>query len=1371
MIQWEARRFGGALRGWTAVGLLIVLAATRMAAGAGYFVSLQGRDDATGRSRETAFRTIQKGVSSLQTGDVLTIAPGEYFETVRRDKLGGLDADTVIRAEVPGTVLIRGDVPLPAFRKVDGYRFVYEADVELPGDVQAVNDLDALRAYPCLPSLPGLDFRPGSFHNVAAAKKLYVITADFSPADTRRFTASLRNEAGIELRDAKRLRLEGLSVTGFRDAGILLSRPRRCVVSDCRAYLNSRGIQIDSQATGGPLGGGNSIEHCIAWANQGDGLSANVQNDDTIRHSLAFLNGGSGMFLYAGAPQVSRMHDNLAWGNGSDFFMKSGISRHQVERCTGPGRWPHESGGSDIRHCLLGLLDRGPRKELDFVNNIQLLELMRDKPDIDWGAEFADPANHDYRLQATSRFRGSGAQGSDLGAYPFRPNIFYLSPKGSDAADGLSVARAWATLERAGRELKPGDTLYLSPGRYAGRLRIAGKPGEGRLQVRGRGAEAAELAGPVAVEDARGISFERLRFAGPIVVSGGGGVVFEQCSFAEDGRLSLQRVNGLRVVHCGFSGGGDSQVALAGCSDVYLSGNRFENARGVAVAADRPEAVLYSDYNAYRLPVSAWRVGSKEISLDRLPGGWERYGTSADNDARMASASGPYGRAVGPYRPDPGLVFRMVGPFVHAVGATSANIEWFASHRARIVMDWGTTPACTNGVLVDRDRFGTDSEEYGGFSLTGLQPNTTYYVKLRSVQPVDTPRALTGVEWSPAPVPFKTATEYPAPYVYHVAPDGDDAADGLSPERSLRTITRAAALVRPGDTVRVAGGVYHECLYVRATGLPGRPITFSSRLGERVVLDGGVNREMNSLLVAFDKSYLRIDGFYMRNVTGEGLTAAGVIRWFGGQDVRITRVLQEDRVNGWPAPFFNAWNVSDMLVRNCVSVNTMGGPTGGNAPRLRMENCALLRNRIGGVQGGWASRPEFRSVLLSNIITDCQANKIHQPIGPLRSSDVLVLRNNAYFLRPERRVQLDHVMNMAEFEEQVLRDGGMIGDTRFAGLHRAGADLPLPGFGVDAVFGTKGDLTFANFIATNPEFIRRGIGLNPDDFRGFEGGPLSVADLIRLSGDLPPQPDIGFGSRYRAALKALLDRAARQPSDSLRHELREAFVAADAARQTRRDADILLVEAQATLARPYMGDAARLHKGLSEAIAALAVMLRDGAAEIEAVRGKERMLRAAVADYDAGRLIQVRLPAAGWRFRTDPQRAGREDRWFSPAYGDGAWRSDVPIEANWQDHMKVPYFGDAWYRRRFDAPPIPDRGVRVWLNFHGVDEEAWVWLNGAYVGAHTIGPDGWQVPFQLDVTDHVKPGAANQITVMVRNTAGQGGIWKAIYLNVRDASN
>ena len=84
-----------------------------------------GDDARSGRRRGDAFLTIQRGVDALAPGDTLTIGRGEYAEAVSRGTLGGDDADTVIRAEIPGTVTLRGDVAAPEFEKVDGCRFIY----------------------------------------------------------------------------------------------------------------------------------------------------------------------------------------------------------------------------------------------------------------------------------------------------------------------------------------------------------------------------------------------------------------------------------------------------------------------------------------------------------------------------------------------------------------------------------------------------------------------------------------------------------------------------------------------------------------------------------------------------------------------------------------------------------------------------------------------------------------------------------------------------------------------------------------------------------------------------------------------------------------------------------------------------------------------------------------------------------------------------------------------------------------------------------------------------------------------------------------------------------------------------------------------
>ncbi|WP_022916207.1 right-handed parallel beta-helix repeat-containing protein [Ruania albidiflava] len=74
--------------------------------------------------------------------------------------------------------------------------------------------------------------------------------------------------------------------------------------------------------------------------------------------------------------------------------------------------------------------------------------------------------------------------------------------------------------------------------------------------------------------------------------------------------------------------------------------------------------------------------------------------------------------------------------------------------------------------------------------------------------------------------------------VLHVSPTGSDTADGA--ERTpLRTISRAAALALPGDTVQVHGGQYREWVRPARGGISDqRRIVYTAAPGEHVVIKG-----------------------------------------------------------------------------------------------------------------------------------------------------------------------------------------------------------------------------------------------------------------------------------------------------------------------------------------------------------------------------------------------------------------------------------------------------------------------------------------------------------------------------------------------------
>jgi len=150
-------------------------------------------------------------------------------------------------------------------------------------------------------------------------------------------------------------------------------------------------------------------------------------------------------------------------------------------------------------------------------------------------------------------------------------------------------------------------------------------------------------------------------------------------------------------------------------------------------------------------------------------------------------------------------------------------------------------------------------------------------------------------------------------------------------------------------------------------------------------------------------------------------------------------------------------------------------------------------------------------------------------------------------------------------------------------------------------------------------------------------------------------------------------------------------------------------------------------------------------------------------DLDLRPVQTIKLPKDGWRFHLDPQRDGHLHEWFAVDFDDASW-DEISIEKVWQD-AGYQYTGVTWYRRAVEMPEKVEH-LAVEMHFGGVDESAWVWVNGVYVGQHDIGPDGWNIPFALDITDEVRWGEENSIVVRAMNTRFAGGIWKPVRIEV-----
>lgn len=135
--------------------------------------------------------------------------------------------------------------------------------------------------------------------------------------------------------------------------------------------------------------------------------------------------------------------------------------------------------------------------------------------------------------------------------------------------------------------------------------------------------------------------------------------------------------------------------------------------------------------------------------------------------------------------------------------------------------------------------------------------------------------------------------------------------------------------------------------------------------------------------------------------------------------------------------------------------------------------------------------------------------------------------------------------------------------------------------------------------------------------------------------------------------------------------------------------------------------------------------------------------------------------------------AGETQGWNATGFDDSAWETtDIGMDS-WSDLGFLGNYGTMWYRRNFQAPELkPDKKIYLWLA--ATDGSAKVYVNGKAApfrnaeGEETEQALGFAVPFAFDVTDLVKSGTDNQITIAATrefiNELGTGGLLGPVYL-------
>jgi len=594
------------------------------------------------------------------------------------------------------------------------------------------------------------------------------------------------------------------------------------------------------------------------------------------------------------------------------------------------------------------------------------------------------------------------------------------------------------------------------------------------------------------VNDSSQMEFKRLHISGEAKVNKGNDIAFENCQWTAPGTaLEPTGVTGLRLTHCTFTGFQKAALALKDCEKADLRGNLYDNREGIGLRLDRAEAVQYSDYNGYRDASAAWEVAGKKSPLADVR---QNHDRQSREGTEALLAAGPLGKPIGTCR-DEALRVKLDlihGPEVHSVSATTANIEWMTSLPATCELAWGDTPECRNTALFDVNYFGT-------YSLTGLTPGTMHYFRIKSLKVPQ--EMIDGIEaqevqLDEAAVSLRTLKENPASATYYVAPDGDNGDTGLDRQHAWKTIHHAADNVNVGDTVLIAGGTYRERVRVRATGEEGSPITFKCMPGENVTMDGAA-KALKSGFIAAGKSHLRFDGLRFVDFS---LSASAEFDLYNGRDIAITRCFSDGR-GGYTASSIVARQIENLWVKNCVNTNKMGSAMNLNrCPNLRLENNVFVEPMIMSLIIN--NTADQKVLIENNIFTDMMLKKaaLNIQLAEVEEVESLQLKNNCFLMRcfpPEERKVfgfVDHathsytqILTLPEFDKKVADTHSIYADPGFAGDPGvAGNPADKTGYAPDRMLDPALALDFDSFFATNPEVVKRGIGLQREAFKDFK---------------------------------------------------------------------------------------------------------------------------------------------------------------------------------------------------------------------------------------------------------------------------------------------
>ncbi|OGV52317.1 MAG: hypothetical protein A2017_13465 [Lentisphaerae bacterium GWF2_44_16] len=1024
-----------------------------------YFVSTTGNDTRSGTTKEEAFKTVAKAFSVLKPGDVLTVCPGEYFESVKCALTGTEKMPITIRAEHKGLSIIRGDQTLKAeFKKVAGLNFTYECIP--PVAVKGVIERDSLSIYSSAYSKETVDKYPGTYFYDQNNKKLYLHTSTSETPERHYLTLSgIAGEYGIYIippekdANAQNIIVDGLAFTGFtqdisnntkrKGLGFGISLGKNCIIKNCTAFLNATGIIIEGlphpsrhKETAFSEKGIDScvIENCTGYGNyDGEGFGASILMKGTVRNSsirncTAFMSSKC-IRLYAGVIENCSLENNTAFLPGDIWDKGNFANNNRII-----GNICDKINNYTQNNIIKGNVFKtsgGPEREV--VDNASALNITPVGADeINLEQHFADPEHLDYRLQSDSSFRGTGKE-----PFPYADNVFFVRNDGNDNGEGTSVKKAWKTLKKACKKAQAGQTVYIFPGHYDEELSPENSGKKNSPIIFRRRGTGEVFIKSINVTQKSNIEIEGINVISDnndaILLKNSENIILTQCVAANSKNCGImaENINDMKITHCSIIKN-KTGIYLSDCTNSVLTANIFSE-NGSSLSADSVET-LCSDYNSYNPVNTFFILRSSYFWLSdasyQLPQWIRKYSLDIHSQEAIPeftspekgkfylknfqafNGRGPLAMPIGPFaRIRKPAVAENKDVRVFSTSSTTANIEWQTPGApANAELHWGTDAECKNRISVSMDAllpYTMDINHY--FSIIGLKPGEKYYFKAVSKIPFKTvfsnEEAYDKPEKEALKVlvsetrSFNTHKDDLAPKTYHVSLKGDNKNSGLSENTAFRNISFAATKINAGDTVIIHDGTYEEDIIIKATGDKNATITFKAENPGKVLLKG--NGIIKSAFELRFKSWITLDGLYISGYVYFTPDISGCLSIIGGSNNTIKRCILDGRPVS-PLMTLVAKCTQGLLIENCVFRNAWSEIVIYESPDAIMRNNVFYGNMVSCITVNNSINSKF--TLSHNIICDQVPKKLNNTLVNIGDTGVMREEYNCYFTRlPEDR--------------------------------------------------------------------------------------------------------------------------------------------------------------------------------------------------------------------------------------------------------------------------------------------------------------------------------------------------------------------------------